>query len=80
MANYNENTPTKMTTTELQLELLKICIEKKLVFQMHPKHDLVQVIEFGKDNEVLFHESEFVNFNGESKLLSLIERVKNYKK
>ena len=69
-----------MTTTELQLELLKICIEKKLVFQMFPAHDLVQVMEFGKDNEVLFHEAEFVNFNGESKLLSLIERVKNYKK
>lgn len=69
-----------MTTTELQLELLKICIEKKLVFQMYPDHDLVQVIEFGKDSEVLFHEAEFINFNGEIKLLSLIERVKNYKK
>lgn len=69
-----------MTTTELQLELLKICIEKKLVFQMYPAHDLVQVMEFGKDNEVLFHEAEFISFNGESKLLSLIERVKNYKK
>ena len=69
-----------MKTTELQLELLKLCIEKKLIFQMYPKHDLVQVIEFGKDNEVLFHESEFIDFNGESKLLSLIERVKNYKK
>ena len=69
-----------MTITELQLELLKICIEKKLVFQMFPAHDLVQVMEFGKDNEVLFHEAEFINFNGEIKLLSLIERVKNYKK
>ena len=69
-----------MTTTELQLELLKICIEKKLVFQMYPEHDLVQVMEFDKDSEVLFHEAEFISFNGESKLLSLIELVKNYKK
>ena len=76
----NENTPTKMTTTELQLELLKLRIEKKLIFQMYPEHDLVQVMEFDDDSKVLFHEAEFVNFNGESKLLSLIYRVKNYKK
>lgn len=69
-----------MTTTELQLELLKICIEKKLVFQMFPAHDLVQVMEFDNDSKVLFHEAEFINFNGEIKLLSLIDRVKNYKK
>ena len=69
-----------MTTTELQLELLKLCIEKKLIFQMYPEHDLVQVMEFGEDSEVLFHEAEFISFNGESKLLSLIDRVKNYKK
>ena len=42
---------------EKQIALFKLCFENKLTFESHPKHDLIQVMEFDEDSEFLFREN-----------------------
>ena len=69
-------------TIEKQIELLKLCNEKKMNFETSPKHGLVYVLKFDEYlSEILFSERCYIdNKNPLDNLDKLIEKVKNYEK
>lgn len=60
------------------IQLLELCIEKELVYEFSPQHELMSVREFDENSNIIFQAEEWkIN---EEKISKLIGKVKNYKK
>lgn len=75
-----------MNTKEKLMQLLELCIEKKLNFQMYEKHCLLEVSKFNDLGERIYYircyydiDREVINVGFLTSLSNLIKEVKNYK-
>lgn len=68
------------------IQLLELCIEKGLNYQINAKYSLIEISEFNDNHERIFYnrayfdKDEFLNVGDLIPFNDLIEKVKNYKK
>lgn len=73
-----------MTTKEKLMQLLELCIEKGLNYQIGTKYSLIEVSKFDDNHERIFYsrsyfdKDEFVNVGTLIAFSDLISKVKNY--
>lgn len=70
-----------MNTKEKLMQLLELCIEKKLNFEYSPKYGLISVREYDINSNILFERETWNldNILSEIELNELITKVKKYR-
>lgn len=68
-----------MNTKEKLMQLLELCIEKELNYEYSWKHQLIRVLLFDTESEILFNEYCYLDgIDAERKIDDLINKVENY--
>lgn len=74
-----------MNTKEKLMQLLELCIEKGLNYQMYEKSCLLEVSKFNEKNERTYYircyydiDKEIINVGALTSFSNLINEVKNY--